>query len=66
MFIDFASAVFIGKSPLPSRAVVVVRIPAADADRRAADGRVRRHAPFNRGGVNERLESTNRSGDKPA
>ena len=38
------------------RAVVVVRLPTVDVDGGAADGRVRRHAPFDRRAVNERLE----------
>ena len=32
-------------------------LPIADADRRAADSRVRCHAPLNRRGVDERLEA---------
>ncbi len=38
------------------RAVIVVGLPVTDFDRRAADGRLRRHAPLDRGGVNERFE----------
>ena len=38
------------------RAVIVVRLPTIDVDGRAADDRIRRHAPFNRRRVDERLE----------
>src|SRR5205085_4991407 len=37
-------------------AVVVVRLPVADLDRRATNDRVGRQAPFNRRRVDERLE----------
>ena len=38
------------------RSVIVVRLPSIDIDRRAADSRVRCHAPFDRGAVDVWLE----------